>query len=138
MKPANYAPVYCALYPEFAEISRKHGYAMAIHGSLARDLDLVCIPWVDEPSGPQDVVDEITTRFHIRVVGGPPTVREHGRLVYTISVGHGYCALDLSFVPTTASALNLLTALKGVVAVADRKTDEFDAARAAIAKAEGK
>ena len=31
----------------------------------------------------------------------------------------------------------LLEALKGVVAVADRKTDEFDRARAAIAKATG-
>ena len=32
----------------------------------------------------------------------------------------------------------LLAALKAVVAIADRKTDEFDRARAAIAKAEGK
>lgn len=32
----------------------------------------------------------------------------------------------------------LLAALKGVVRVADRKTAEFDAARAAIAKAEGR
>lgn len=31
----------------------------------------------------------------------------------------------------------LVAALKGVIRVADRKTDEFDAARAAIAKAEG-
>ena len=31
----------------------------------------------------------------------------------------------------------LAAALKGVIRVADRKTDEFDAARAAIAKAEG-
>lgn len=31
----------------------------------------------------------------------------------------------------------LLTALQGVVRVADRATDEFDAARAAIAKALG-
>lgn len=31
----------------------------------------------------------------------------------------------------------LLAALKGVLLVADRQTDEFDAARAAIAKAEG-
>lgn len=36
-----------------------------------------------------------------------------------------------------AAAPDLLEALKGVVAVADRKTDEFDRARAAIAKAEG-
>jgi hypothetical protein len=37
-----------------------------------------------------------------------------------------------------AAAPDLLEALKAVVRVADRKTDEFDAARAAIARAEGK
>lgn len=36
-----------------------------------------------------------------------------------------------------AAAPDLLAALKRVVAVADRATDEFDAARAAIARAEG-
>lgn len=36
-----------------------------------------------------------------------------------------------------AAAPDLLEALKGVLRVADRKTSEFDAARAAIAKAEG-
>lgn len=36
------------------------------------------------------------------------------------------------------AAPDLLEALKGVVRVADRATDEFDAARAAIAKAEGR
>lgn len=43
MKPANLAPVYCALYPALAEIARKHGYAMAIHGTMARDFDLMGI-----------------------------------------------------------------------------------------------
>lgn len=36
------------------------------------------------------------------------------------------------------AAPDLLEALRGVLRVADRKTDEFDAARAAIAKAEGR
>ena len=36
-----------------------------------------------------------------------------------------------------AAAPCLLAALQGVLRVADRKTDEFDAARAAIAKAVG-
>lgn len=36
-----------------------------------------------------------------------------------------------------AAAPDMLAALKAVVAIADRRTDEFDAARAAIAKAEG-
>lgn len=37
-----------------------------------------------------------------------------------------------------AAAPDLLAALKGVVAVADRNSDEFNAARAAIARAEGR
>lgn len=37
-----------------------------------------------------------------------------------------------------AAAHDMLAALKAVVAIADRRTDEFDAARAAIAKAEGR
>jgi hypothetical protein len=36
-----------------------------------------------------------------------------------------------------AAAPDMLAALKRVLAVADRKTEEFDAARAAIAKATG-
>lgn len=36
-----------------------------------------------------------------------------------------------------AAAPELLEALRGVLRVADRKTDEFDAARAAISKATG-
>lgn len=37
-----------------------------------------------------------------------------------------------------AAAPDLLKALKAVVAIADRRTDEFDAARVAIAQAEGR
>ena len=100
MKPANYSPIYCALYPQLAEITRKHGYALAVHGSMARDFDIIAIPWIPEPSLPQVVIDEIVKTFDIREVGGPPTVKEHGRLVYTLSIGFGECFSDFSFMPT--------------------------------------
>lgn len=103
MKPANYAPVYAGLYPELAEIARKHGYAMAVHGSFARDADLICIPWTDEASEPQAVVDAITSEFVVRSVGEPST-REHGRIVYTLPVAAPGCFIDLSFTPRSASA----------------------------------
>jgi len=45
---------------------------------------------------------------------------------------------DIKHAMLIAAAPELLAALKAVVAIADRRTDEFDAARAAIAKAEGK
>ena len=98
MKPANYAPVYAGLYPELAEIARSHGYAMAVHGSLARDADLVCIPWVENAAEPQVVVDAITTEFAIRRADAP-VIREHNRVVYTLVVDGPGCFLDLSFTP---------------------------------------
>jgi hypothetical protein len=100
MKIANYSPIYCALYPQLAEITRKHGYALAVHGSMARDFDVIAVPWIPKPSLPQMVVDEITNTFDIREVAGPPTTKEHGRLVYTLSIGFGECFCDFSFMPT--------------------------------------
>lgn len=98
MKPANYAPVYACLYPQLTEIARKHGYALAVHGTMGRDFDLVCVPWIDEPSRPQNVVDEMTTSFSI-MQSGEPESRQHGRMVYTIVLQFGECFLDLSFMP---------------------------------------
>jgi hypothetical protein len=43
----------------------------------------------------------------------------------------------LRLLEASSAQAGLLEALKGVVAVADRKTDEFDRAHAAIAKATG-
>jgi hypothetical protein len=102
MKPANYAPVYAAaLYPQWAEIAREHGYALAVHGSLARDFDLIAVPWRDEPlpSDPQAVINAITSKFAAKEVGGPPSAKPHGRRTYTLSIGFGECFADLSFMP---------------------------------------
>lgn len=98
MKPANFAPIYLGLYPELAEITRKHGYALSAHGSMARDFDLVCIPWTEFPSIPQTVVDEITSTFGIKEIGLPAT-KHHGRICYTLSISFGECFLDFSFMP---------------------------------------
>jgi hypothetical protein len=98
MKPPNYAPIYAALYPDLAEIARKHGYAMAVHGTMGRDLDLICVPWTLDASAPSDVVDEIVRTFKIEVATGP-SLREHNRQVWGISIMFGECFLDLSFTP---------------------------------------
>ena len=99
----SYAPVYAAaLYPELATLVRTHGYALAVHGSLARDMDLICVPWTETPSDSIDVVEAITDTFCIRNLW-PVEVKEHGREVYTLSIGFGECFIDLSFMPRVAS-----------------------------------
>ena len=99
MKDPSYAPTYCALYPALANIARSHGYALAIHGTLGRDMDLICVPWAETVSEARAVIDEITRTFAICLIGDAPTAKNHGREAWTISIGHGECAIDLSFTP---------------------------------------
>jgi len=91
------APAYCAIYPDVAALVRKHGYALSIHGSLRRDFDLVCVPWADEVSTPEQVVEAITSEFAF-TRDKYPTQKNHGRICYTIHISWGECRFDLSFV----------------------------------------
>jgi hypothetical protein len=98
VKPANNAPVYLASYAKLAEIARAHGYAMAVHGSLARDCDLICIPWVEAPRRRLFVVFAIIEYFGMKLSSGP-TERPHGRVAYTIHLSYGNVYFDLQFMP---------------------------------------
>jgi hypothetical protein len=103
IKP-NYAAVYAAaLYPQLCTIFQQHGYALAVHGSLARDFDVIAVPWSEKVSRPEAVIKEITDGFVIHVIG-EPTTKHHGRVAYLISVGFGECAIDLSFFPNVENA----------------------------------
>ena len=96
----NYAPIYAAaLYPKLAKIFQKHGYALAVHGSLSRDFDLIAVPWAEKLSPPNEVLKEITEHYVFKQIG-EPTVKHHGRIAHAISVGFGECMLDISFFPT--------------------------------------
>ncbi len=91
----NYAPTYAAaMYPELAEIARSHGYALAVHGSLARDLDLIAIPWTEDAGEPQGIIDDILKKFAVNLIGEVGR-KPHGRIAYTLCVGWGHCSIDL-------------------------------------------
>lgn len=48
MKPPTFAPFFACLYPGLCEVARSHGYALAIHGTVTADLDLIAVPWTDQ------------------------------------------------------------------------------------------
>ena len=54
------------------------------------------------PSDLEEVVKAMCGRFAIRDIGGGRMEKAHGRYAFTLSVGWGECAIDLSFVPTGA------------------------------------
>jgi hypothetical protein len=94
------APVYVGLYPELANIAKDHGYALAVHGSVNRDFDLIAVPWIRYPSHPMSYINAICNNFDIRQPhSGSPSLKYHGRVVYTLCFGHfGVCYMDLSFI----------------------------------------
>ncbi len=100
MRPANNAPIFAGMYKELAEIARKHGYALAIHGSLIRDFDIICIPWREDISTPEEVLKAFGEEFVITHVHGPER-KNHGRIAYTVAFSFGDCFIDLSFTPTS-------------------------------------
>lgn len=91
--PAYYAWIYWWLVP----VARDHGYALALHGSLERDLDVIAIPWAEQAASPE----ELANAFASFVPGWSRTEsvpKPHGRTAYTIILGGG-AAVDLSIMP---------------------------------------
>lgn len=104
MKPAGYGPFYAAgLYPKLAEIFRTHGYALAVHGSVNNDFDLIAVPWVDEAGNPDDVIKEIMSKFAFERFTDDckPSPKPHGRCAWKLFLSFGDCSLDISFTPRT-------------------------------------
>lgn len=123
MKPATIAPFYACLYPGLCDVARKHGYTLAIHGSVVTDLDLIAIPWtpeaVPEPELVQLLMRHINALDYRRLLtrdcdwatpeqidqmverGGEkqiPCVKPHGRLAWNLYLHFG-ARVDLSVMP---------------------------------------
>ena len=104
LKP-NYAPLYAAaMYPKLALAVQSKGYALAIHGSMARDFDVIAIPWTPDAASPEEVIQAIEAVLAVNIIG-PPSARPHGRTAYMLSVGFGNCSIDLSFMPRTEEGM---------------------------------
>jgi hypothetical protein len=100
LKPASYGPFYAAgIYPKLADIFRRHGYALAVHGSVQNDFDLIAVPWVENAGEPEAVVTEVNAAFAATFSRPDPAVRAHGRIAYKLAISFGDCALDISFMP---------------------------------------
>ena len=70
--------------------ARSHGYALAVHGSQMRDLDLIAVPWIEEASTPEVLVEAIRRAVKGTYSAGTQagndiiTKQPHGRLTWAI------------------------------------------------------
>lgn len=104
---------YAVLYAEVRRTAFEKGYALALHGSLQKDLDVIAIPWVESASSEDDLVKAICETaggFISPQDGKCPGLKPHGRHAWTIHLG-GCSAteppekratyIDLSVMPKT-------------------------------------
>jgi hypothetical protein len=107
MKPA--AVLYCATIDYLREVAKQHGYALAVHGTMARDLDLVACPWTEDAVAGAVLAEALRRKLELcsgdvwsfEIGNG---VKPHGRIAWTI-VPHcgGGMYVDLSIMPLAHS-----------------------------------
>lgn len=93
-KNTNMLPVeYATFFPGLRETALEYGYALALHGSLSRDMDIIAVPWVETPKPHLELVqalskflgNDLDDSFYIN----RREVKPHGRIAYIIPWGGG-------------------------------------------------
>ena len=86
--PLKVKAIYRRIIRPIRERARVLGYAIGVHGSLSRDIDLIAVPWTEEAGRyPQEALashvrDTLNTLYRISL-DGPPSIRGHGRMTWS-------------------------------------------------------
>lgn len=100
--------IYSQILPKIREAAKELGYAVAIHGTMQRDLDLLAVPWTEEAADHMSLVQAVAVAVGGYVIGNGvddrgcvserPTEQPHGRMSWNICWG-GKAFIDLSVMP---------------------------------------
>lgn len=96
------------------EVARDCGYAVAVHGSEARDLDLVALPWTVEAVSAQDLVDRLCEAVPMVAYDQPafmtsnPEAKPWGRLGWSLAGCPDHKYVDLSVAPRAGESVPLI------------------------------
>lgn len=101
-KKSTPAVYYSYLYPNIAKACRSCGYACALHGSMARDFDIIAVPWTEEASSQDELLDAVCTAIYGTAKSDypfeAPSDKPHGRRAWTLALHHGGW-VDFSVMP---------------------------------------
>ena len=93
-----------ALLEPVRRAARYSGYAVTVHGSPCRDVDLVAVPWVESAKSPEELLEAL--RGAITSVVGNCIPRDwsskpHGRraVILLVFCGQNHYVIDLSVTP---------------------------------------
>ncbi len=106
------AAMFAWMIPHISQVARVYGYAIGVHGSMARDLDLIAVPWTDSASPGEVLVEAIRDAVNGHIRNDPPTQenryhldtanpgdKPHGRKAWSIYFSGRRFYIDLSVMP---------------------------------------
>jgi hypothetical protein len=96
------AVFYTVLWPSFRKAAIECGWGLALHGSMASDMDMMAMPWTEDAQPPEKLVEAISDCIGKTVWKEKHSIahhgKPHGRIVYTISIFSDFY-IDLSIMP---------------------------------------
>lgn len=81
--------IYANYYGILIKVAERLGYALAIHGSMGRDFDLIAVAWTDHATSPEFLVYSLAHSIGADGPDAEPEQKPHGRMAYTIGTGGG-------------------------------------------------
>lgn len=107
VKTNGRAVFYAVLWPDFRRAALDCGYALALHGSMSSDMDMIAVPWTEDAKSQDELVRAISDCIGATIWKDRHTIafteKPHGRTVYTLSIMGDYY-IDLSVTPKIKEA----------------------------------
>ena len=97
------AALYAALWEDIRHAAMDCGWAVALHGSLSRDMDIMAMPWVENATDADTMIrsivqrcfgDSLIAQYGTRCRRGE---KPHNRVCYSIPIYEDYY-LDISII----------------------------------------
>lgn len=98
------ATFYACMWEDFRNAAMDCGWALALHGSLNSDMDIMAMPWVEDAKPVEVMIQSLINLFgkenvwhEYNMNKKPFTEKPHNRNTYTISIWADF-HLDISVI----------------------------------------
>ena len=103
----HFPSLYAMIYPMMRETAMENGYCLAVHGSLARDLDVVAIPWTHNAVTAEALAERLAEVVNVfEPMADKPTEKPHGRLAWAFQLTGVGGYVDLSIMPLKGESVD--------------------------------
>lgn len=111
------AAFYAAIWEDIRNAAMDCGWAVALHGSLSRDMDILAMPWIKDCTTAECLIDTIIARcFDNNIVSMlgkriDKISKPHNRICYAIPIYNDFY-LDISIMCPECIMSNTISAMQ--------------------------